>query len=213
MAFGIYQLYRLFRQDSFRQKRTQFFLDTMQPDASTRILDVGGYCVNWTQVPITSPITFLNTEYPDGWQVNEGRFASESGDGRSLPFADKSFDIAYSNSVIEHVGSLEDQRRFAAEINRVGKRLFLQTPNRWFFLEPHFLAIFVHYLPWPLAKRLIRVLSLRGMMRKGDNKDLKALAEELRFVSLRELKEFFPGCEIHREKWWGMTKSFIVLRR
>lgn len=212
MALGIYQFYRLFRQDSFRERRSRLFLETMKPDAHTRILDLGGYACNWEHVPISSPITFLNTEYPPGWQVNSGRFTSEIGDGRKMRFPDKSFDVVYSNSVIEHVGSYEDQKQFAAEVSRVGRRIFLQTPNRWFFVEPHFLAPFVHYLPWPLAKRLIRVLSIRGLMRHGDNKDLKALAEELRFVSAREMNEFFPDCHIHREKWRGMTKSFIAIR-
>ncbi len=211
MAFGIYQLYRLFRQDNFRERRSRLFLETMKPDASTRILDVGGYSCNWGHIPIPSPITFLNTEYPDGWRVTAGRFVSEVGDGRQMRFADQSFEIVYSNSVIEHVGTYEDQKRFAAEINRVGKRIFLQTPNRWFFVEPHFLALFVHYLPWPIAKRLLRVCSLRGLLRGGDNKNLRALAEELRFVSHRELKEFFPNCEIYREKCLGFTKSFIVI--
>ncbi|HYG22958.1 MAG TPA: methyltransferase domain-containing protein [Verrucomicrobiae bacterium] len=211
MALGIYQLYRLLRQDAFRERRWQFFLRNMQPMDATRILDLGGYPCNWESVPILSPITFLNTEYPPGWQVNSGRFRSEIGNGCAMPFADQSFDIVYSNSVIEHVGSFEDQRRFSAEINRVGKRVFLQTPNRWFFLEPHFLAPFVHWLPWPMAKRLIQHVSLRGLMRSGDNKDLKALADELRFVRKAELRRFFPNAAIHHERWLGMTKSFIAM--
>lgn len=212
MAFGIYQLYRLFQQDQFRERRSQFFLKTIQPQPGTRILDVGGYACNWETVPITSPITFLNTEYPEGWQVTNGRFQSEIGDGRKLPFADKSFDVVYSNSVIEHVGNYEDQKHFASEIRRVGKRVFLQTPNRWFFIEPHFLAPFIHYLPWSFSKRLILVLSLRGIMRQGDNKNLKSLADELRLLTFRETQELFPDCVIHREKWSGMTKSFIAIR-
>jgi len=212
MAFGIYQLYRLLRQDRFRERRSRLFLESIRPTATTRILDVGGYACNWAYVPIASPITFLNTEYPDGWQVNDVRFTSETGNGCQMTFAGNSFDVAYSNSVIEHVGSYADQKHFAAEIRRVGKRVFLQTPNRWFFIEPHFLTVFVHYLPWPIAKHLVRVLSLRGLMRQGDNKDLKTLADELRLLTFGEMKELFPDCVIHREKWFGLTKSFIAVR-
>lgn len=212
MAIGIYQLYRLLRQDKFRQRRWKFFLEQMSPTPRTHILDLGGYPCNWSEVPVTCPITFLNTEYPEGWQVNSERFKSEVGSGCDMPFPDKAFDLVYSNSVIEHVGSREDQSKFAAEINRVGKRLFIQTPNRWFFLEPHFLAPFVHWLPWSIARHLIQRLSLRGVMRRGDNKDLKSLADELRYVSKGELRKLFPDARIHHERWFGMTKSFIVVR-
>jgi len=94
----------------------------------------------------------------------------------------------------------------------VGKQVFVQTPNRWFFLEPHFLALFVHYLPWSIARRLVRFCSIRGLLRCGDDVDLNQLAEELRLLNLQELKDLFPDCEIYREKWFGMTKSFIAIR-
>lgn len=212
MGIAIYKLYGLFRQHRFRERRIQFFLETYKPDESTRILDVGGHAYDWEALPITSPVTLVNTVYPPGCQVSNDRFASEVADGRELPYDSQSFDIAYSNSVIEHVGTYEDQKRFAAEIRRAGRRIYVQTPNRWFFVEPHFLAVFVHYLPWPIARRLLRYCSFRALFRKGDNVDLRELAAELRFISYREMKELFPDCEILREKWFGMTKSFIATR-
>ncbi|HZI33771.1 MAG TPA: methyltransferase domain-containing protein, partial [Candidatus Binatia bacterium] len=141
------------------------------------------------------------------------RFVEEIGDGCALKYADKSFDIAYSNSVIEHLHTWENQKRFAAEIRRVGRGVFVQTPNRRFPIEPHFVTFFIHFLPPRLAKKLLPTFSFRGLFRSGDNNDLRKLANELRLLSLRELKELFPDCEIHREKWFGLTKSFIAVRR
>lgn len=212
MGIGIYKLYGLFRQQGFRKRRIRFFLETFKPGVSTRILDVGGHAYDWEQLPITSPVTLVNTTYPPGCQVNNDRFTSDLSDGRKLPYGPQSFEIAYSNSVIEHVGMYEDQKQFAAEIRRVGRQVYVQTPNRWFFVEPHFLAVFIHYLPWSIAKHLIRFCSFRGLFRKGDNVDLRELAEELRLLTYREMKELFPDCEIHREKWYGLTKSFIATR-
>lgn len=54
-----------------------------------------------------------------------------------LPFADGAFDIAASNAVLEHVGSAENQLRFVAELMRVGRRVFITVPNRFFPLEHH----------------------------------------------------------------------------
>jgi hypothetical protein len=212
MAFGIYSLYRRF-QPGFRNQRIRLFLEAFQPGTQTRILDVGGLVWNWYDVPIKSEITLFNTDDPRIGPPAPDRFHCQNGDGRHLPFSDRSFDIAFSNSTIEHVGTYEDQKQFANELRRVGRGLFVQTPNRWFFAEPHFVTVFVHYLPWCLAKRLIRFCSFRGIFRGGDNIDLRNLAAELRPLSYREMKELFPDCEIWREKWFGMTKSLIAVRQ
>lgn len=213
MAFGIYQFYRLF-QPGFRRQRIELFLKLFQPGPTTRILDVGGFAYDWDGVvPIESPITLLNLEHPPAAKPLPRRFTEEIGDGCALQHADQSFDIAYSNSVIEHLHTWENQRRFAAEIRRVGKGIFVQTPNCWFPIEPHFVAAFIHFLPARAAKKLLPIFSFRGLFRSGDNNDLHKLAAELRLLSFREVKELFPDCEIHREKWFGFTKSFIAVRR
>jgi SAM-dependent methyltransferase len=62
-----------------------------------------------------------------------------------LPFPDKSFDIVASNAVLEHVGSPEKQRRFVADLMRVGRRLFITVPNRFFPIEPHTAMPFLHW--------------------------------------------------------------------
>lgn len=212
MAFGIYQLYLLI-QPSFRRRRIQWFLELFHPDQNTRILDVGGFLYDWNGVvPIESPITLLNLYHVPVVDVPP-RFTLEVGDARWLPHGDGSFDIAYSNSVIEHLRTFEDQRRFAAEIRRVGRQVFVQTPNRWFFIESHFLTAFVHYLPWRVAQKIIRFCSVRGLFRLGDNVNLHQLADELRLLDYRQMQTLFPDCEIHREKWLGLTKSLIAVRR
>jgi hypothetical protein len=64
-----------------------------------------------------------------------------TGDATNLAkFDDHSFDIAFSNSVIEHLQMFENQRCMASEIQRVGKAFRVQTPNSWFPMEPHFLV-------------------------------------------------------------------------
>jgi hypothetical protein len=212
VGLNIYGLYRVF-QPGFRSRRLRLFLDSFHPGPATRILDVGGHPYDWADVtPVTSPITFLKVTYPPMGPVSQ-RFTCLVGDGRKMEFSDRSFDIVFSNSVIEHVGGWEDQKRFASEIRRVAKQVFVQTPNRFFFIEPHFGAIFIHLLPWRIAKRLLCVFSFRGLFRRGDNVAVKQLADELRLLSIREVRELFPDCEIHREKWLGMTKSFVAIRK
>jgi hypothetical protein len=212
MGFGIYQFYK-WLQPGFRRRRIDLFLKLFRPTESTRILDVGGFGYDWDGVvPVESQVTLLNLYHPTNEKPLPARFIQEVGNGCALRHVDGSFDIAYSNSVIEHLTTWENQKKFAAEIRRVGRQVFVQTPNRWFPIEPHFVTLFVHFLPRQLTKTLLPWLSFRGWFRSGDNVDPREMAAELRLLSLREVRELFPDCEIRREKWLGFTKSFMAVR-
>ncbi len=64
-----------------------------------------------------------------------------------LPFADRSFDIAYSNAVFEHLGSDAARKRIWDELNRVGCRVYVTVPNAWFPIEHHTGIPLLHYIP------------------------------------------------------------------
>jgi hypothetical protein len=212
MAFGIYSFYRAW-QPRFREKRIRLFLDLFKPDEATSILDVGGNVYDWDGVvPISSRITVLNLVPMAPSAKYPARFSYTMGDGRSLPFQDQSFDIVYANSVIEHLSTYGDQRRFAEEALRVGRSAFIQTPNRWFPIEPHFVTLFLHYLPKKHQRFFLPQLSLRGMFRAGDNVQVQQLLEEIRLLSLSEMKDLFPGCTILQERLCGLAKSLIAVR-
>ncbi|MBS0588008.1 MAG: methyltransferase domain-containing protein [Proteobacteria bacterium] len=67
--------------------------------------------------------------------------------GKLFPFRDNEFEWVFSNAVIEHVGTYDDQLQFLNEMMRVGKNVFFTTPNRWFPIESHTNAFFLHWLP------------------------------------------------------------------
>ena len=107
------------------------------------IIDIGGIDIYWNIVPSifieehNVKITIVNI--PDSILPNNyGPFTFVHGDGCELfMFDTNSFDIAHSNSVIEHVGDWSKMVLFSKEIKRVAKKYFIQTPNYWFPLEPH----------------------------------------------------------------------------
>jgi hypothetical protein len=176
---------------------------------TTRIVDVGGYQFNWTLIKEAPEVLMINLE-PEEWQ--HGRFRKQSGDGRALEFDDDSFDIAFSNSVIEHVGQWADQVAFAREIRRVAPNYYVQTPNRYFFLEPHLLAPFVHFLPRRVLRRVVRYGTGWGWLTKPTQGQIDAFVQGIRLLSKAEMKRLFPEADIIEEKFFGLTKSLIAVR-
>jgi SAM-dependent methyltransferase len=75
--------------------------------------------------------------------------------GQPLPFADRSFDIVFSNAVVEHAGGTQAQQRFVGEVCRVGRAFFITTPNRWFPFEHHTGLPLIHCLPPRVFRRVI----------------------------------------------------------
>jgi hypothetical protein len=206
---NMHRLYAPF-QKYFRTRRMRQFEAMFEPAAKTRIIDVGGYEQNWRLIDATPQVLLVNLEDEER---RDGRFHKVRGDGRQLPYEDNSFDIAYSNSVIEHVGDAIDQDAFAAEIRRIAPRYYVQTPNRWFVIEPHLIAAGIHLLPRPLTRRLVRWLSVWGWVAKPDQATIDELLASIRLVDRKRMQQLFPDAEIHAETFLGMTKSLIAIRR
>jgi SAM-dependent methyltransferase len=101
-------------------------------------------------------------------------------DACALPFADGEFDIVFSNAVIEHVGGRERQRGLVSEAIRVGRRVFITTPNRRFPVEVHTRLPFVHWLPDALSHRVYRATG-------------REFATEVHLLTRRSLESLFPG--------------------
>lgn len=118
------------------------------------------------------------------------------GDATSMPFADGEFDVAFCNSLIEHLRPAQ-QRALVDEIGRVASGYWVQTPNRHFPIEPHQLIPGYQFLPARLRRRL-------------DHRLLGGSYTEL--LTESELKLLFPDSTILQEKFLGLTKSIIAYR-
>jgi hypothetical protein len=73
------------------------------------------------------------------------------GDACALPrrVTDQRFDLVYSNSVIEHVGGHARREAFAAAVRNAADRYWVQTPYRYFAIEPHWLFPGFQSSRWP----------------------------------------------------------------
>jgi hypothetical protein len=207
---NIHSIYRTIS-PLFRRGRMRRFCGAIAPRDGEQILDVGGTVQFWATENgrPSAKVTLLNR---DESVASEPGLKFISGDGCALPFGNGSFDIVFSNSVIEHVGTWERQQTFALEARRVGRRLWIQTPAREFFIEPHLIAPFVHWLPRGVQRRLIRNFTVRGWVERPGSREVEAFLDEVRLLTFGEMKALFPDCTILRERFFGLTKSYIAVR-
>jgi hypothetical protein len=188
----------------------------IQPGADELVLDVGGYPGTWTpQRQLTKRIDCLNL-HPVSWDAlghPNHRIRTIVGDGCALDQNNGSYDILFSNSVIEHVGDWEKQKDFAHEVRRVGKKIWIQTPAIECPIEPHFVAPFVHWLPVTIRRRVLRWLTPWGWMTKPTQEKIDDTIFYTRLLSKEQFKELFPDCTIITERLLGVfPKSYIAYR-
>lgn len=179
-----------------------------------RILDVGGTDTFWKTMELAErddlQFTVLNifpAEQPDErfhWIVGDARDLSQFGDGE--------FDLVFSNSVIEHVGGFTDQQRMADEIRRVGQRYFVQTPNRYFPIEPHFLFPGFQFLPERTKVFLLKRFQLGWFPKAKSDEEAIAFAREIQLLNRREFAALFPDARMIDERVAGLVKSFMAVR-
>jgi hypothetical protein len=183
------------------------------------ILDLGGSRRYWNVVGLDflrergAKVHIVNIEPERGPKSDDGLFSFEVGDARNLPhLADGAFDLCHSNSVIEHVGLWDDMHAFARETRRLSASYFVQTPNFWFPVEPHFAFVAFHWLPEPVRVSLLRRFKLGwGGKRKELDRAIRA-TQRIHLVDRVMLAELFPDARIVPERYFGLTKSLMAIR-
>ena len=189
---------------------------------AVRIIDMGGTPEYWQRVGLDflrsckAHITVTNlheTELGRGSR-DVDIFAFSTGnacDLREVP--DHGFDVAHSNSVIEHVLTWENMRSFAAETRRVAPWHYVQTPYFWFPVDPHFYKLpFFHWMPHPLRARLLTWLPLAHAGRVSTLDKAHRIVEGAKLLDAAQMRILFPESELHFERFLGLSKSMIAVR-
>lgn len=178
-----------------------------------KIIDLGGEPDYWALFDIEElralgvHIVMVN---PQSIEVTDRMFTSIQGDARNLPdFADNSFDLVHSNSVIEHVGGWMDKEAFSREVRRLAPAYFVQTPYQWFPIEPHWLAPFIHWFPEHIRAKWL-MLTNRGL--RGDYAKAMHKVEGARLLDRAQMRCLFPDAGMKNERILGLTKSVMAIR-
>lgn len=209
----------------YRQKRFRHFEELIAPilkvKDKVRIIDIGGTRGYWDlasdELKKRLSITLVNYEVALNLKRVENDILDveyHEGDGCNLhEFADGSFDLAHSNSVIEHVRTLSNMARFAEETRRVGNAYFVQTPYLWFPYDPHYRMLFIHWLPRATRIMLTQRFNF-GMGRKGHIPYMEALdrVEGVELIDKTMMKALFPDGTMQLERFALFTKSVMMSR-
>lgn len=181
-----------------RAARHSIYTEVLAPRTGETIVDIGCGPAGGGLAALEpdAQITGVDRVHRPGYA--EGPRSFVEADARALPFPDNAFDVAYSNSVVEHLDP-DDRRRYADEVRRVARRYLVQTPNRWFPVEPHVLLPGFQFLPLAARRRLWRL---------GVSQDEFA---DIRLLDAAELHALFPEARIFRERFGGLTKSLIAV--
>ncbi|NJM55979.1 MAG: class I SAM-dependent methyltransferase [Verrucomicrobiae bacterium] len=181
-----------------------------------RIIDVGGREEYWRPIlpaleEARARVTVINLEKT---QPKSGPlFDFAYGDACNLSdFADGSFDLAHSNSLIEHVGQWRQMHACAGEIRRVATEYYVQTPYLWFPVEPHFRAPFFAWLPEQARARLLMRFDLGYIGKAATLHQAMADVQSINLLDLAQMRALFPDAQIRFERVAGLPKSMIATR-
>jgi len=176
-----------------RGRKLRLLREELRPSADTTVLDVGADELGFGEGDGCATMNFFEELYPwperitalglhdgAGFRATYPHIPYVQGDACALPFEDGAFDIVFSNAVIEHVGGRDRQRQLVSEAIRVGRRVFITTPNRRFPVEVHTRLPLVHWLPDALSHR---VYDLTG----------REIGAEVDLLTRRSFAQLFPG--------------------
>ena len=212
------------KKDSFvnriRQKRfvaqQQHIERLLEQKESIKILDIGGEIdfwkhMGWQNERCTIYLLNLEDRIAAGSGDTKG-FVWVQGNALHLPYQAGDFDLIFSNSVIEHVGSYQNQALFASEVNRVCSKYIIQTPSLWFPLEPHSLLPLFQFIPHPVRAILIMLFNINYFPKQKTYKEALAVSRSTLMFSKKRFQQIFPDATIQVETLFGIPKSYTAIK-
>lgn len=184
-----------------------------------KVIDIGGTELYWNIVSrqylnnFNVSITIVNLP---GTLIREdhGLFLFVEADGCDLKdFGDESFHIAHSNSVLEHVGGWDRMVQFSKELSRVSKAYFVQTPNYWFPIEPHFMIPFFHWLPISIRIWMVSHFQMGHCKKAISTDDAGQIVASACLINRQIFQKLFKDAQILTERFFWLPKSFIAVKK
>ena len=210
------------KQDSFvnRLRKKRFYRIQLEIEkliaekGNIKILDIGGEMAYWKNMgwqDARCSIYLLNLETVERPDPLPG-FFHVTGNALNMSYTPGEFDLVFSNSVIEHVGSPENQQLFANEVRRLSDHYIIQTPSLWFPLEPHSVLPLFQFIPHSLRAYLIMWFNINYFPKAKTYKEAVAVSRTTLMLTKAGFKKLFPEAEIQTEYLFGIPKSYTAIK-
>nr|WP_231991706.1 class I SAM-dependent methyltransferase [Mycobacterium ulcerans] len=176
-----------------------------------RVLDLGGTPESWRLAPVRpTAVTTVNL-LPIESQITG--ITAIQGDACLLPstIANDHFDLVFSNSLLEHVGGHVRRQRLADNVHRLADRHWVQTPYRYFPIEPHWLFPGIQWLPYE-ARVQISMRWNCGYIRTHTREEAQEQVDELDLIGIAQMRRYFPSSLIWYERFAGLIKSLVAIK-
>lgn len=93
-----------------------------------------------------------------------------------------------------------------------GRRYYVQTPNKCFFVEPHLIIPFIHWLPCRIQRLFLRNFTVLGWLTRSTSRYCKSFMNEIRLLNKSDLQQLFYDADIIHERFLGMSKSIMAVK-
>lgn len=201
------------------RERRWALVDRAFPDLDgLTVVDLGGTAEAWRRAPVRPRhVTVLNLCEPGETDQSEEKWllpvtgdACRAREALAAVGAPQMYDVVFSNSLIEHVGGHAQRVALTREVHALAPRHWVQTPYRYFPLEPHWLFPGLQFLPLAARARLAARWPLAHSRPESD-KEAMSEVQWTELVGVAEMRSYFPFSRIHHERFAGLTKSLVAV--
>jgi hypothetical protein len=200
-----------------RSRRHARLLESLPAFAGMSVVDLGGTVDYWERSelrPAEVLVVNLSPRALDD-ESTHGWISTVHADACTFDGGGRRFDLVFSNSVIEHVGGFARRQRFADRVHELAPRHWVQTPDRYFPLEPHWGFPGLQFLP-VRARLWITTRWAWGPRGHAERSPERIAANEREclstdLVSAAELRRLFPSSEVWSERVLGLSKSLVAI--
>ena len=195
-----------------RARRWQWTREAFPEIESMSVIDLGGTAEAWLRAPVQpAQVHVVNLEPPP--DETPSWIRADQADACDLParISDGKYDLVFSNSVIEHVGGHAQRMRFADAVHKLAERHWVQTPYRYFPIEPHWLFPGFQFLPLNARGTLAQRWPLAHTPSRSREEGIIA-AMEVELLSRTEMEFYFPSSTLRLERMMGAVKSMVAIK-